>query len=727
MPQATDARPGPDPAFIALALAARVHGLPADAARLHHEYGNPGVAAGVTEILRAARALGLKAREVRSGWERLQRTPLPALAQSRDGRQLLVAAADAERVLVHDPLEPRPVALDRDCFVSAWTGRLILLARRDGADHASGPFGLRWFAPALWRYRRLFGEVLAASLFIQLLALVTPLFFQVIVDKVLVHRGVTTLDVLAAGLLVVVAFEAILGTLRSYLFSHTTNRVDVLLGARLFGHLLSLPLAYFRARRVGDSVARVRELEHVRQFITGTSLTLVVDLLFTAVFVAVLIGYSPALTAVLLGSVPLFVALSAAITPALRRRVEERFNRGAENQAFLVESVAGMETLKAMGVEPQMQRRWEEQLAGYVAASFRAAVLGNAAGQAAALVSRVTTVLILWIGATRVMRGELTVGQLVAFKMIAGQVTAPILRLAQLWPEFQQLGVSVRRLADILDTPREPGCGPGRSSLPQLRGALRLEHVRFRYAPEAPLVLDGVSLDIPAGSAVGIVGSSGSGKSTLAKLVQRLYVPEAGRLLVDGVDIGLVDAAWLRRRMGVVLQESVLFNRSVRENIALADPGLPMAAVVRAATIAGAHDFILRLPQGYDTVLSELGASLSGGQRQRVALARALVTDPRILILDEATSALDYESEQAIRRNMQQICRDRTVLIITHRLGLVRHCDAIVVLGDGRIVEQGTHDALVRRGGPYARLHALQSGDAVPAWPSVAARQPREA
>jgi subfamily B ATP-binding cassette protein HlyB/CyaB len=727
MPHATDARPGPDPAFIALALAARVHGLPADAARLHHEYGNPSAAAGATEILRAARALGLKAREVRSGWEHLQRTPLPALAQWRDGRQLLVAAADAERVLVHDPLEQRPVALDRDRFVSAWTGRLILLARRDDADHLSGPFGLRWFVPALWHYRRLFGEVLAASLFIQLLALVTPLFFQVIVDKVLVHRGVATLDVLAAGLLVVVAFEAILGTLRTYLFSHTTNRVDVLLGARLFGHLLSLPLAYFRARRVGDSVARVRELEHVRQFITGTSLTLVVDLLFTAVFVAVLIGYSPALTGVLLGSVLLFVALSAAVTPALRRRVEERFNRGAENQAFLVESIAGMETLKAMGVEPQMQRRWEEQLAGYVAASFRAAVLGNAAGQAAALISRVTTVLILWVGATRVMRGELTVGQLVAFNMIAGQVTAPVLRLAQLWPEFQQVGVSVRRLADILDTPREPGCGPGRSSLPQLRGALRLEHVRFRYAPEAPLVLDGLSLDIPAGSAVGIVGSSGSGKSTLAKLVQRLYVPEAGRLLVDGVDIGLVDAAWLRRRMGVVLQESVLFNRSVRENIALADPGLPMAAVVRAATVAGAHDFILRLPQGYDTVLSELGASLSGGQRQRIALARALVTDPRILILDEATSALDYESEQAIQRNMQQICRDRTVLIITHRLGLVRHCDAIVVLGDGCIVEQGTHDALVRRGGAYARLHALQSGGELPAWPSVAARQPREA
>ncbi len=727
MPDTTDARPGPDPAFIALALAARVHGLAADPARLHHEYGDPRGAAGATEILRAARALGLKAREVSSRWERLQRTPLPALARQRDGRQLLLVAVDTDRALVQDPLEQRPAVLDRERFVEAWSGRLILLARRDGAAHASGPFGLRWFAPVLWQYRRLFAEVLTASLFIQLLALVTPLFFQVIVDKVLVHRGVTTLDVLAIGLLVVAAFEAMLGGLRTYLFAHTTNRVDVLLGARLFSHLLSLPLAYFRARRVGDSIARVRELEHIRQFITGTALTLVVDLLFTTVFLAVLVGYSPALTAVLLGSVPAFVALSAALTPALRRRVEERFNRGAENQAFLVESVAGMETLKAMAVEPQMQRRWEEHLAGYVAASFRAGMLGNAAGQTASLVSRVTSVLILWVGATRVMRGELTVGQLVAFNMIAGQVTAPILRLAQLWPDFQQAGVSVRRLADILDTPREPGHGPGRSSLPQLRGALRLEHVRFRYAPDAPLVLDGVSLEIPAGHAVGIVGASGSGKSTLAKLVQRLYVPEAGRILVDGVDVSLVDTAWLRRRMGVVLQESVLFNRSVRENIALADPGLPMATVVRAATTAGAHEFILRLPQGYDTVLSELGASLSGGQRQRIALARALVTEPRILILDEATSALDYESEQAIQRNMQAIRKDRTVLIITHRLGLVRHCDDIVVLDDGRVVEHGPHEELVRHGGPYARLHALQSGGAVPIRPSVTARQGAQA
>ena len=719
----TDASAPPDSGLACLLLVARYHGLAAEPGQLRHRFAEPGAPLDVPRLLRAARDLGLKAREIASTAGRLRDAPLPAIAACRDGRFVVLAAVGADRVLLHDPLQRTPVVMPRDAFLRQWGGRLILLAHRAAPPGSEGRFGFRWFLPALVRYRRLFAEVVVASFFIQLLALVTPLFFQVVVDKVLVHRGLTTLDVLAVGLLVVAVFEVTLGGLRTFLFAHTTNRVDVLLGARVFRHLLALPLGYFQARRVGDSVARVRELEHIRQFITGTSLTLLIDLVFTLVFLGVLVLYSPPLAALVMGSLPLFVLLSLAVTPLLRRQIDERFRRGAENQAFLVESVTGVETLKAMAVEPQMQRRWEEQLAGYVAASFRATTLANVASQGAALISKLTSVAILWLGATRVMDGDLTVGQLVAFNMIAGQVTGPILRLAQVWQDFQQAGLSVRRLGDILDTPAEPGHQPGRSSLPALRGAVRLDGASFRYGPERPLVLDRVSLEVAPGEVVGVVGRSGSGKSTLAKLVQRLYVPETGRVLVDGVDLALVDPGWLRRRIGVVLQDSVLFSRSVRENIALADPALPLERVVHAATLAGAHEFILQLPEGYDTVLSELGASLSGGQRQRIAIARALVNDPRILIFDEATSALDYESERVIQQNMRAICRDRTVIVIAHRLSTVRACDRIIVLDAGRVVEHGSHDELVRQDGVYARLHALQLGVATaghaagrPAW-----------
>jgi subfamily B ATP-binding cassette protein HlyB/CyaB len=711
MSQITD-DPAADSGLACLTLVARFHGVAADPQALRHQHGEPGRPFAASHILHAARVLGLKAREIRSGWDRLAATPLPAIAES-DGRFVVLAGARPDQVLVHDPLEGQPRALDRRAFCAGWNGRLLLFARRVATPADEGRFGLRWFIPALLAHRRLFGEVLLASLFLQLLALASPLFFQVVVDKVLVHRGLTTLDVLAVGLLTLSVFEVLLGGLRGYVLGHTTQRVDAVLGARLFRHLLALPVGYFRARRVGDSVARVRELEHVRQFLTGGALTLVIDLVFAIVLIALLFHYSLPLAGLVVGALPLFLLLSLVVTPPLRRLVEERFSRGADSQAFLVESVSGVETLKAMAVEPQMQRRWEEQLAAYVGASFRAATLSNVAGQTASLIGKVTSVLVLWAGATQVMDGGLTVGQLVAFNMLAGQVTGPVLRLVQLWQDFQQTGVSVRRLADILDTPAEPGHSPGRTSLPDLRGAVRLDHVSFRYAPDRPRVLEDVSLEIAAGELVGIVGRSGSGKSTLAKLIQRLYVPETGRVLVDGVDLALVDPAWLRRRTGVVLQEAVLFNRSVRENIALADPGMPLERVIAAATLAGAHEFVLELPEGYDTVLSELGSSLSGGQRQRLAIARALATDPRILILDEATSALDYESERILQQNMHAICRNRTVIIVAHRLSTVRRCDRIIVLDAGRVAERGTHDELLRRNGLYARLHALQAGGPV--------------
>ena len=375
-----------------------------------------------------------------------------------------------------------------------------------------------------------------------------------------------------------------------------------------------------------------------------------------------------------------------------------------------MESVTGVETLKAMAIEPQMQRRWEEQLAGYVAASFRVLSLGNVASQSVQLVSKLVTAGVLFFGAKLVIDGSLSVGELVAFNMLAGRVSAPVLRLAQIWQDFHQARLSVARLGDILNTPAEPTFNPGRAALPAIRGDITFEHVTFRYRVDGPEVLHDVSFSVPAGQIVGIVGPSGSGKSTLAKLAQRLYVPEGGRVLVDGVDLAMVDAAWLRRQLGVVLQENVLFNRSVRENIALADPAMPIQQVIAAARLAGAHEFILELPEGYDTIVGERGSSLSGGQKQRIAIARALVTNPRILIFDEATSALDYESERIIQQNMQEIAKGRTVFIIAHRLSTVRRTDRIITIDAGRIVEDGTHDDLINTGGRYASLHRLQAG-----------------
>jgi subfamily B ATP-binding cassette protein HlyB/CyaB len=390
--------------------------------------------------------------------------------------------------------------------------------------------------------------------------------------------------------------------------------------------------------------------------------------------------------------------------------LDEKFRRGAENQAFLVESVTGIETVKAMAVETQMQRRWEEQLAGYVTASFRVLSLGNSASQTVQLVSKIAMASILYLGAKLVIDGGLSVGELVAFNILAGRVSAPVLRLAQIWQDFHQARLSIARLGDILNTIAEPTYSVGRASLPAIRGDITFDHVSFRYRIDGQEILHDVSFEVPAGQTVGIVGPSGSGKSTIAKLVQRLYVPERGRVLVDGVDLVMADPAWLRRQIGVVLQENVLFNRSVRDNIALADPAMPMERVIAAAQLAGAHEFILELTEGYDTMVGERGSTLSGGQRQRIAIARALVTDPRILIFDEATSALDYESERIIQQSMKEIAKGRTVLVIAHRLSTVRTADRIVTLDRGRLVEDGSHDALIKTGGRYASLHRLQGG-----------------
>ncbi|AZO48425.1 MAG: type I secretion system permease/ATPase [Mesorhizobium sp.] len=697
-----------DSGLIALAILLRCHGIAADPDQIRHRMGAARV--GVTEVLRCAKDFGLKAQAQRTKWNRLAVTPLPGIAVLRDGGFLILGKVVDDKLLVQRPSSPQPITMTQADLEAIWDGDIILMTRRAPLTDLSRRFDISWFLGAVHKYRHLLSEVLVASFFLQVFALLSPLFFQVIIDKVLVHRSMSTLDVLVTGLVALTVFETVLGTLRVYLFAHTTNRIDVELGARLFRHLLALPIAYFQTRRVGDSVARVRELENIRQFLTSSALTLVIDLVFTVVFLAVMFYYTTSLTLIVLASFPFYIGISAGAAPLFRRRLDEKFDRGSENQAFLVETVTGVETLKAMAVEPQMQRRWEEQLAAYVTASFRVLSLNNTASQAVQLINKLVVAATLYFGAKLVIGGDLTVGELVAFNMLASRVSMPVLRLAQIWQDFHQARLSIDRLGDILNTIPEPSLNPGRATLPAIRGQVTFEHATFRYRVDGPEVLHDVSFSVEPGQVIGIVGSSGSGKSTIAKLIQRLYVPESGRVLVDGVDLAMVDLTWLRRQIGVVLQENVLFNRSIRENIALADPAMPMERVVAAASLAGAHDFILELPEGYDTIVGERGSSLSGGQRQRVAIARALITDPRILILDEATSALDYESERAIQQNMTRISAGRTVFVIAHRLSTVRHANRIITIEHGRIVEDGTHDDLIRSNGRYANLHYLQAG-----------------
>jgi len=698
-----------DFALEGLAMLAHFHGIAADPVQIRHAAGLGDQSFDEFSLLRAARNLGLKARIINQPLDRVDRVALPALALRDDGPSFIVAKIDGKRALIHDPVLGRPRVLSEDEFGSLYERRLLVATSRASIRAELGKFDFTWFIPAVVKYRKLLLETLAISLILQLFALVTPLFFQVVMDKVLVNRAMTTLTVITVGLSVVTLFNIILSGLRAYIFTHTTSRIDVELGAQLFRHLLALPLAWFEARRVGDTIARVRELENIRNFLTGQTLTSVLDLLFTVVFLATMCFYSGWLTVAVAASLPLYAIWSAVISPQIRARLNEKFARGADNQSFLVETVSGIGTVKSLAVEPRMTRSWDNQLAGYVLASFRVAQLANIGQQGVQFIQRAVSVLLLFFGARLVVSGEMTVGQLVAFNMLAGQVASPIVRLAQLWQDFQQVGISVARLGDVLNAKTE--LARSQVNPPPISGHIVIDGVSFRYRPDAPQVLNDINVDIQSGEVIGIVGRSGSGKSSLTRLVQRLYVPERGRILIDGMDLALADTAWLRRQLGVVLQENFLFNRSVRENIALSDPGTPLAKVIEAAKLAGAHEFIIDFPEGYDTVVGEQGASLSGGQRQRLAIARALITDPRILIFDEATSALDYESERIVMENMREICKGRTVLIIAHRLSTVRLADRIIVLDKGNIVEIGAPaDLLKNDGGHFTRLHHLQQG-----------------
>ncbi|MGY4396689.1 subfamily B ATP-binding cassette protein HlyB/CyaB [Sphingomonas sp. UYAg733] len=713
-PDASPERVVLDNGLVAFATVLAMHRVAVDPDQLRHALGhfNP-VSAG--DLLRLAkRQEGVRARAIVTSFDRLAHTPLPALAEGPDG-WFIIGRVVEDSVLIQRP-GAAAQRVDRLSVEQIWSGTLVLITTRAGVAGAAGRFDISWFIPQIVRYRRLIGEVLLITLGLNLLGLAAPLFFQNVIDKVLVHNTLATLQVLSVGLVAVSVWEVVFGWLRTRLYSETSQKLDVELGAKLFRHLLGLPLSYFEARRVGDTVTRVRQLESIREFLTNASLSVLVDPAFTIVFLIAMWIYSPALFWVVALTIPAYACVSLFVTKPLRARLNEKYERGAANNALLVESVSGMQTVKAAAVEPQWQERWERQLAGYSAANQRVINLGNTGSQAVQLISKLSLAAILYFGAGQVIAGAMTVGGLVAFNMFAQRVSGPVIRMAQLWQDFQQVRLSIERLGDVLNSPVEPGMG-SRIALPQLKGAIRFDGVKFRYGLDGPWTLDDINLDIPAGGTLGVAGSSGSGKSTLTKLLQRLYTPASGRILIDGVDIAQIDPAWLRRQIGVVLQENLLFNRTIRENIALANPAMPLEAVMAAAELSGAHEFILGLAQGYDTLIEERGVNLSGGQRQRIAIARALVTRPRILILDEATSALDAESEEIIQMNLKAISRGRTVLIIAHRLSAIRQCDRIVTLERGQTIEIGTHDELLRANGRYAGLHRRQMGvpGAIPA------------
>ncbi len=695
-------------ALIALEAVARINRINIDLRTAQREYGLTDRELTKEELLRVAKGAGFKARiKKMPPSELLERYPLPAIVIFKDNSfgVILKANSEEENTLIFFPAEKqvRPVSFEELAALS--DGECIVLKHKMITSQAA--FGFRWFYNEILHYRNVMAEVLTGSFVVQLFGLVTPLFTQVILDKVIVHRSMTTLDVLAVAFIAVALFEFLLNTTRNYIFIHTASKIDAKLGSKLFRHLFALPFVYFESRKVGNIVARVRELDNIRDFITNKSVSVIVDLCFSLVFVAVMFLYSVKLTLVFLAFVCIVGTLYVTVTPELRRRLEYKFQMAAQSNSYLVESVTGIQTVKSLALEGSMQKRWEENLERYVHSSFKLSNMSNIAGAISGTFQRMMTITVLYLGVKLVIDNQLTIGQLIAFQMFAGQFTGPLHRHVNLRNQIQQALLSVDRIGDILNKPIEIRSGRD-ITLPKLAGAVRFENVSFRYTPDSPNALQQVSFAARPGMSVGLVGRSGSGKSTITKLIERLYILSEGAIYIDDIDIRHMNPVWLRYNIGVVLQDDYLFSGTIGENIAMPRPDAPMEGVIEASKIAGAHEFISQLPEGYDTLVGERGSTLSGGQKQRIAIARALITNPRVLIFDEATSSLDYESERIIQRNISRIKAGRTMFIVAHRLSMVKDCNLIIALDKGRVVEAGTHGTLMAKKGYYYHLYTQQ-------------------
>jgi ATP-binding cassette subfamily B protein len=719
VPQAL-AAPG-HTALRCFALLARHHGADVSAERLIHDYSLEYEEPSIPRLLRIAADYGFKTRHTKLQWRHLIRMgqAFPIIARLANGnfviivgvRQIDVDGRAEEQVAIFDPLADRSdfLFLSRADFEKAWRGETILAKRLLSLMDPNQPFSLKWFLPEIARQGVSFTDVAIAVLFTHVIGLVVPLYFQIVIDKVLVHSAVATLHVITIGIAIALLFEAVLGFLRGYILLYATSKIDVRVATRTFQHMVALPMDFFERISAGVLTKHMQQTSVIRQFLTGNLFLTLLEATALLVFIPILFWYSAKLTLVVL----LFSALMAMTIGLLigpyRRRLEALYLAEGDRQAMLVESIHGMQTVKSLSMEPVQRKKWDDRTAQSVAMHFRVGKISTLATSVSKLLEKCMVVAIVWYGANLVFSEQLSVGALVAFQMISGRVSGPLVQLVSLVHSYQETALSIRMLGQVMNRPTEAGLGRGLR--PQLQGQLEFENVTFQYTPDTAPALEGVSLKVPHGSLVGIVGRSGSGKTTVTRLIQGMYPIRQGIIRIDGLDIREWDIGHLRQNIGVVLQDNFLFKGTIRQNIAMAKPNASFQEVVLAAKMAGADEFIERLPLSYDTPLEENASNLSGGQKQRLAIARAMLTDPRILIFDEATSALDPESEAIVQRNLSRIARGRTVIMVSHRLSMLTNCDAIVVLEQGKVDAVGAHRQLLDKSKIYRDLWRQQTAN----------------
>ncbi len=699
-----------------IAAIAQHHGIRINPERLIHDFALADEEPKTTLVLRMAADIGMKARQGQLAWSALvaQQGVFPLLARLKNGAGVIVVGArkegEGDTLAVVDPCANATsiTYYGADAFNEIWGGEVIFLKRTHSIFDTRQPFGLRWFIPEILKQRTAFRDIIIAGMSMNALALASPMFFQLVIDKVLVHQSSATLMVLTVGVSLALLFDSLFSYLRQMLLLSATNKIDMHVTRRTFSHLLSLPIDFFELSTAGVITRQMQQLEGIRNFLTGRLLFAGMDAVALVIFLPLLFTYSVTLALIVLGFTLAIAVIIAVLLPTFRERLDRLNIAEGRRQALLVETIHGMRTVKALAIEPSQRKNWDQLSAESITAHFQVGKLAISGNMVTDLLGKLLPVVIIFIGAQSVFEQTMTVGVLIAFQMLSGRVVGPLVQIVSLINDYQQTAMSVRMLAEIMNRPPEGRLGAG-GLRPQLQGQITFEDVTFRYPGASVNALDRTSFTIPAGAVVGVVGRSGSGKTTLTKLIQGLYNVEEGLVRFDGIDAREIDLSHLRRQIGVVLQENFLFRGTIRDNLCITKPDATIEEIVAAAQASGAEEFIERMPQGYDTLLEENASNLSGGQKQRLSIARSLLARPNILILDEAASALDPESEAIFIRNLAQIAVGRTVVMISHRLSTLVNSDVILVMQQGRLADWGKHEELLTRSETYRHLWNQQT------------------